>query len=86
MSVLVFLLFGVLLGLIAKALAPGVMPLLKTLVVGVAGALVGGLLVTWLAGIGIDRLLPGNVFASIIGGIVFLAVYARGVMRSAAPT
>ncbi len=70
-SLITFLVFGLVIGLIAKAIHPGEDPVgfLPTLGIGIAGSYIGGG-INWLIGRG-DVLEPSGIFLSIIGGVIF---------------
>lgn len=83
MSILLFLLFGLLIGFIARALMPGKqsMGFIATAVVGVIGSLLGGVVTNLIAGNEFDRIEPAGIIGSIIGALVVLAVYGWAVKR-----
>jgi uncharacterized membrane protein YeaQ/YmgE (transglycosylase-associated protein family) len=78
MGLIVFILFGFVVGLIARALHPGrdAMGWMATTVLGVAGSLVG-----WLVGRALgfyhsaERVHPAGLIFSIIGAVILLVVY-----------
>lgn len=80
MAVVLFLIMGLIAGLIARAVVPGrdEMNLLGTLLLGVVGSFVGGVL--WALFTDWDNILspnPGGILLSIIGAVVALLVYNR---------
>lgn len=83
MHILGFLLFGLVVGLIARALYPGRQPMgwLATAALGMIGSLVGGLLgrTIWggqvAASDGSWNLTPAGLVSSIIGAIIVLWAY-----------
>jgi uncharacterized membrane protein YeaQ/YmgE (transglycosylase-associated protein family) len=82
MHILGFLLFGLLVGLIARAIYPGPQPMgwLATAALGMVGSLVGGLLgrAIWggqIASRGAWTLTPGGLVSSILGAIIVLWAY-----------
>jgi uncharacterized membrane protein YeaQ/YmgE (transglycosylase-associated protein family) len=75
-SLLTWIVFGLIIGLISKAIHPGSEPVgfLATVGIGIAGSFVGGL-VNSLLGNGSYR--PAGFLMSIVGGIVFCAIWSR---------
>jgi uncharacterized membrane protein YeaQ/YmgE (transglycosylase-associated protein family) len=82
MSILLWVLFGLVVGVIAKLLTPGREPggFIVTALLGVAGALVGGFLGRVL-GIYPSYQSTGGFFMSILGAIILLAIYNVAVSR-----
>ena len=74
MSLLGFLLFGLLVGFVARALMPGAqsMGCLATALLGCAGSFVGGLLANLIAGRSLLGLHPSGFIGSVIGALVVL--------------
>jgi uncharacterized membrane protein YeaQ/YmgE (transglycosylase-associated protein family) len=79
MSILLFLLFGFVVGLIARALVPGNQGLgiVKTTLLGAVGSFVGGLIGNVISGDGLTKVHSAGWIGSIIGAIVLLAVLGR---------
>ena len=80
---------GILAGYLARALMPGrqSMGMLMTIVLGIAGALVGFFLFTELLGIGDDDKFDlGGLLGAIIGAMLLLFVYERFVDRGSRGT
>lgn len=77
MSLLAFLLFGLLVGFIARALMPGSqsMGCLATALLGCAGSFVGGLIGNLLSGRSILAINPSGLVASVVGAIVVLFLF-----------
>lgn len=76
MSIVLWILFGLVVGVIAKLLMPGREPggFILTALLGIAGALVGGFLGRGL-GIYPTYQSTGGFFMSILGAIIVLAIY-----------
>jgi uncharacterized membrane protein YeaQ/YmgE (transglycosylase-associated protein family) len=76
MSIVLWILFGLIVGVIAKLLTPGREPagFVITTLLGIAGALVGGFLGR-LLGIYPSYQSTGGFFMSILGAVVILAIY-----------
>ena len=95
MGIIAFLILGLLAGAIAKAIVPGEDPggIIVTMLIGVAGAIVGGFLAAALFGAHpLDEFFDISTWATaIIGSLILLAAYRlivrgsdnhhRGVLR-----
>jgi uncharacterized membrane protein YeaQ/YmgE (transglycosylase-associated protein family) len=79
MGIIAFLILGLLAGIIAKAMLPGEDPggIIVTMLIGVAGALIGGFLAAALFGAHpLDEFFDISTWiTAIIGSIVLLVVY-----------
>lgn len=76
MLILGLLAFGMLIGWLAGLiLGQGAKPSGRTLIAGLAGSFVGGLLTSLLAGDGL-KLKPSGLIGSLLGAIIILAVWA----------
>ncbi len=82
MSLLVFLVFGFIVGLLARALMPGKqrMGCLLTTGLGVIGSFVGGALGSFISGGPLLEIRTTGFIGSVLGAIVVLAVF--GMLRS----
>jgi uncharacterized membrane protein YeaQ/YmgE (transglycosylase-associated protein family) len=76
MSILLWVLFGLIVGVIAKLLTPGREPggFVLTALLGVAGAVLGGFIGRAL-GIYPEYQSTGGLFMSIVGAVIILAIY-----------
>ena len=76
-SILIWIVYGLIVGLIAKALHPGDDPVgfLPTVGIGIAGSYVGGL-VNWLLGRG-EVFSSSGLLMGVIGGVIFCYIYRR---------
>jgi len=85
MSILLFILFGLIVGLIARALMPGRqrMGLIATMLLGVAGSFVGGFLVALITDNRVTDLNTAGIIGSVVGALVLMLV-AGGLFRSRA--
>ena len=87
LSFLWFLVIGLVAGLLARAIVPGrdAMTWLGTLVLGVAGSVVGGWLLGLVSGGFRDRGFgPAGIIGSVIGAVIVLLIWTRvGGRRSA---
>lgn len=72
-------LFGLVVGAVAKFFLPGRVPMgcLATIVLGVAGSLVGGLVCLLLFGGSSDSFEPAGFVGAVLGGIVVLLILRR---------
>jgi len=79
MYLLAFLIFGFVVGLIARAIFPGTqrLGLLATTLLGVAGSLIGGILGNMLFGGRWDQPITAGWIGSILGSMVLLALVGR---------
>lgn len=76
MSILLFVLFGIVAGFIARAIMPGrqSMGIVMTGVLGVVGSFVGGLLGSLVSGRPVLELQTTGLVGSVLGALVVLAV------------
>ena len=79
MSLIIFLIVGLIAGYIARALVPGPDPLslVGTLVLGVVGSFVGGFVFALFTDAEILDFNPTGLIGSIIGAIIALLIYRR---------
>jgi uncharacterized membrane protein YeaQ/YmgE (transglycosylase-associated protein family) len=79
MSIILFIVFGFVIGLIARAVLPGrqSMGLVGTTLLGIAGSFVGGFLVSLVTHNRITDLNTAGVLGSILGAIVLLVLASR---------
>jgi uncharacterized membrane protein YeaQ/YmgE (transglycosylase-associated protein family) len=86
MDILLMIIFGLIVGAIAKMLMPGRDPggIVVTILIGVVGSLVGGFLFNAIGLGGGDRY--AGLIGSVIGAVILLFIYRLVVCgRSAAP-
>ena len=83
MAILSWILFGLVVGIIAKLLMPGRDPggFIVTILLGIAGALVGGFVGRAMGFYGPDQ--SAGWLMSIVGAIVLLLLYRLAVRRGA---
>jgi uncharacterized membrane protein YeaQ/YmgE (transglycosylase-associated protein family) len=76
MSIVLFILFGLIIGLLARAIMPGrqSMSLIVTAIVGMVGSFVGGVIGNAIHGTPILRLQQSGFIGSLIGALVVLAL------------
>ena len=86
MGLLAFLVFGLIVGLAARAIMPGrqSMGLVATTLIGVAGSFVGGLIGSVINGGSMFELRTSGIIGSIIGAlaVMFLVSFAGGRRRA----
>lgn len=84
MSILAWIVLGLVAGLIAKFLMPGPDPggIIVTILIGIAGALVGGWLGQVLLGIGTTSFSWAGLLTAIIGAMILLFLYRAIAGRS----
>ena len=78
MAILVFILFGFIVGLIARAIMPGRQKygFLMTSVIGIVGSFLGGLIGSLISDRQVTDITPAGLLGSIIGALIVLAVMA----------
>lgn len=79
MYLLAFLLFGLVVGLLARAIMPGTQSMgwLATMLLGVVGSLLGGILGNLLFAGDFDRPVAAGWIGSILGSLLLLALLGR---------
>jgi uncharacterized membrane protein YeaQ/YmgE (transglycosylase-associated protein family) len=79
MSLLLFLLFGFIVGLLARAVLPGrqEMGIIKTTGLGAAGSFIGGLIGNLISGHPLGSMHSAGWIGSVIGAIILLALLGR---------
>lgn len=85
MSILSWIIFGLIAGVIAKVVMPGRDPggCIVTMLLGIAGAFVGGFLYSLFTGGGIQTQFSlGSFFLAVVGAVIILAIYRAVVGRS----
>lgn len=82
MGILLFLLFGLVIGFIARALMPGkqAMGWIATAAVGVIGSLLGGFVASFITREDVQQVSPAGIIGSVLGALAVLAIYGM-VMR-----
>jgi uncharacterized membrane protein YeaQ/YmgE (transglycosylase-associated protein family) len=77
LTILIWIVFGAIVGAIARLLIPGRQPMgfLLTMVLGIVGSLLGGF-ISWLfTGGPDDPYAPGGWIMSILGALIVLGIY-----------
>jgi len=77
MGILSWIVLGLIAGAIGKLLTPGDAPggFIVTLLIGVAGAVIGGFIATELGFGGIDGITVGSLVIAVLGSLVLLIAY-----------
>ncbi|MFO0749069.1 MAG: GlsB/YeaQ/YmgE family stress response membrane protein [Myxococcota bacterium] len=85
MALVWFLIFGLVVGLIARAIMPGRqnMGIIMTMVLGVVGSFVGGFLVSLVTSNRVMDFNTAGIIGSVVGAIVVLAVGGMLTRKSA---
>jgi uncharacterized membrane protein YeaQ/YmgE (transglycosylase-associated protein family) len=85
MGILTWIIFGLIAGGLAKLIMPGRDPggCIVTMLIGVAGALLGGFLYDrFLGGSGVMQFSVGSLIVAIIGALIILGLYRLIIGRS----
>jgi uncharacterized membrane protein YeaQ/YmgE (transglycosylase-associated protein family) len=84
MGLLLFVLFGLVVGFLARAILPGrqSMGLIMTAVLGMVGSLLGGFIGSMVAGDSISHVHSAGLIGSVIGALVVLALTTMGRRRT----
>ena len=77
MGIISWIMVGLIAGVLGKLIMPGDDPggIIVTIIIGVAGAFVGGLVVGLLGGSGVTGLNVWSIVVATIGAIILLAIY-----------
>jgi uncharacterized membrane protein YeaQ/YmgE (transglycosylase-associated protein family) len=83
MAILSWIVFGIVVGIIAKLLMPGKDPggIIVTMLLGIAGSLIGGFIGRAFTGGSPGQSAGAGYIMSIIGAIILLAIYRMMVRR-----
>ena len=76
MSLLLFLVFGFVVGLLARALLPGrqSMGIIMTTVLGIVGSFIGGFIGSLFSRTVVTQLSPAGIIGSVLGALAVLAI------------
>ena len=77
MGILALIIVGLIAGLLAKLVMPGDGPggLIITTLIGIAGAFVGGFVISFLGGAGVTGLNIWSILVATLGAVILLAIY-----------
>jgi uncharacterized membrane protein YeaQ/YmgE (transglycosylase-associated protein family) len=84
MGLLLFVLFGLVVGFLARAILPGrqSMGLIMTAILGMVGSLLGGFLGSMVSGHDVMRVHSAGLIGSLIGALIVLALASMGRRRT----
>jgi len=84
MGILTWILVGLIAGAIAKAIHPGKDPggFIVTVLIGIAGAVVGGWISSMMGYGTVDGFNIGSLFIAILGAVILLFIYRKFSTRS----
>jgi uncharacterized membrane protein YeaQ/YmgE (transglycosylase-associated protein family) len=84
MGLLLFILFGLVVGFLARAILPGrqSMGLIMTAILGMVGSLLGGFVGSMVAGDSINRVHSAGLIGSVLGALLVLALATMGGRRA----
>ncbi len=76
-GIISWIIVGLIAGILGKLIMPGRDPggFLLTIIIGMAGALIGGFLVRVLGGAGITGFNVWSILVAILGAVILLAIY-----------
>ena len=88
MSIIAWIVLGLIAGAIAKAMMPGNDPggFIVTILIGIVGAFLGGFLGNLIAGRGLDGFSAWSIILAIVGAMVLLWIYRMATRGRATPT
>ena len=77
MSILAWIVVGLIAGALAKLIMPGDDPggIIVTIIIGIVGAFVGGFVVNLLGGAGVSGFNFWSILVATLGAIILLAIY-----------
>ncbi len=83
LTIVIWIMFGLIVGVIAKALHPGEQPisLVPTICIGVGGSFVGGG-INWALGMGNHPFEPSGFLMSVLGGIICCIIWRWYVLKT----
>lgn len=88
MSILAWIVLGLIAGAIAKAIMPGNDPggIIVTILIGIVGAFLGGFLGNMVAGSGLNGFSLWSIVLAVVGAILLLWIYRVAVRRRGTTT
>ena len=88
MSILAWIVLGLIAGAIAKAIMPGRDPggIVVTILIGIVGAFLGGFLGNMIAGSGLNGFSLWSILLAVIGAILLLWIYRVATRSRTTPT
>jgi uncharacterized membrane protein YeaQ/YmgE (transglycosylase-associated protein family) len=84
MGLVLFVLFGLVVGFLARAILPGrqSMGLIMTAILGMVGSLLGGFLGSMVSGDSVNRVHSAGLIGSVLGALIVLALASMGGRRA----
>jgi uncharacterized membrane protein YeaQ/YmgE (transglycosylase-associated protein family) len=88
MSILAWIVLGLIAGAIAKAIMPGNDPggIIVTILIGIVGAFLGGFLGNLIAGTGLNGFSLWSILLAVVGAIALLWIYRLATRRRGTTT
>jgi uncharacterized membrane protein YeaQ/YmgE (transglycosylase-associated protein family) len=85
MAIIGWIIFGLIVGAIARFLMPGDQPMgiIMTILLGVAGSFAGGYIGSLVSGGGLDMAKPAGWIGAVLGALLLLFLYGLMVKRKA---
>jgi uncharacterized membrane protein YeaQ/YmgE (transglycosylase-associated protein family) len=85
MSIVLFVLFGFVAGLLARAIMPGrqSMGFLMTAILGIVGSFIGGFIGSLIGGESVMQLHSSGLIGSVVGALIVLAIMGASGRRRA---
>jgi uncharacterized membrane protein YeaQ/YmgE (transglycosylase-associated protein family) len=83
MGIIAWIILGLIAGALAKLIMPGRDPggIIVTILIGIAGAIVGGFVFSLFGGSGVSGLDLGSIIVAVVGALVLLFLYRMFVGR-----
>jgi uncharacterized membrane protein YeaQ/YmgE (transglycosylase-associated protein family) len=77
MGIIAWIVLGLIAGALAKLIMPGRDPggIIVTILIGIAGALIGGFVFSLFGGGGVTGLNLGSIIVAVVGSLILLALY-----------
>ena len=77
MGIIAWIVLGLIAGGLAKLIMPGRDPggIIVTMLIGIAGALIGGFVFSLFGGDGVTGLNLGSIIVAVVGALILLALY-----------
>ena len=77
MGIIAWIVLGLIAGGLAKLIMPGRDPggIIVTILIGIAGALIGGFVFSLFGGGGVNGLNLGSIIVAVVGSLILLALY-----------
>jgi uncharacterized membrane protein YeaQ/YmgE (transglycosylase-associated protein family) len=85
MAIIGWIIFGLIVGAIARFLMPGDQPMgiILTILLGIAGSFIGGYIGSLISGGGLDAAAPSSWIGAVLGALLLLFIYGMFTKRKA---